>query len=346
MSSATFFPTDYTLAACSTSHLGPEPPISPAACRPSMTTALSPRPPFFRRQSSSSTARAEDSPLTPLASAQQPSTAPSIGYFPHKAAAGFNGEHCSSSSLTTVPRSSTSLRGENHDPASLKSTLPSGASKDRRQRYQAPPPIVIAPPQQSTFIFPPSPTEDDVSPPPKHRRYSPIALSQPPSHESHYTIPPSPTPPVSPKADGSELPVVPRPRPQSSQSSLRHSRKASLIDGQLFGAQCGASFGSSPLSSPVLEGAPTGPRRMSVAGAGTRRRSSMGYGHPGSTGYASFTSCINGTSASCRLTQSRRWLCAEHFSSRTGALAHEKKANTYEDSAQGASPKVRLADTS
>jgi hypothetical protein len=295
-SSSAFFPTDYTLAARPPTHLGPPSPISPAAgCSLTSTALPPPRPSFFRRQSSSTTARAEDSPLTPLASAHQPSTGPSTGYF-SGAGAAHPPSYASLSSSPTMSRPPTSPNGENHDPAHLKSTSPLAASKDRRQRHPAPPPIKIAPPRQSTFVFPPSPTEDEASPPSSSRRRPSAALSLPTAHDLHYTIPPSPTPPVSPKAYEDELPVVARPRPQSSQSSLRQARKASLVDGQLFGAYCGESLGSSPLSSPAFEGAPAVPRRMSVAGSGTRRRSSMGHGHPGSTGYASFEACINGLS--------------------------------------------------
>lgn len=297
--SSTFFPTDYTLTASSSMLLSPPSPISPAAataagCSSKAASASLPRPSFFRRQSSSFTARAEDSPLTPLASAQQPSSGAPGDYFPHSANADAALRPSSPSPSTSrMSRSVATPYGENREPTSSKTTSP--PSNDRRQRQPAPPPIKIAPPHKSTFLFPPSPTDDESSPPSDCQQRPSVALVLPTPHDSHYTIPPSPTPPVSPKVHDSELPVIARPRPQSSQSSLRQSRKASFVDGQLFGDYCGEACDSSPLPSPSYEGAM--PRRMSVAGSGTRRRSSMGHGHPGSTGYASFTSCINGASS-------------------------------------------------
>lgn len=231
--------------------------------------------------------------------------------------------------------------------ASSSSTL-----KDRRR---PPPPIVINPHRQSSFVFPPSPTEDDCSPMALPRGE---AVREPTTMAlaSQFPDPPSWTPPVSPKPDdGERFAAAPARRPSSSvPASARHGRKASLVDGQLFSAP----FADGPADTSVESlspaaryaasvaggSAPPTPRRMSVAGSGTRRRSSASHGNPTpSPGYASFGSCLDGERLLPPASQRQSLITPpSHVCLSAGALAHEKKANTYDDTAQGPSPKVRL----
>lgn len=218
--------------------------------------------------------------------------------------------------------SSTSNEGRAH-----KSAYSPGSGKDRRK---APPPIAIASRRQlSTFSFPASPTENDVSP-----LTITIARRSPgPSTAAlvnQFPAPPNLTPPLSPTHD--VAPAVPRPRRQSTapSSSRVSMRKSSLVDGQLISAPPYAPDFGSHSSSPAFDkasvgSAPAAPRRMSIVGSGTRRRSSTGHGHPGSTGYASFSSCINGASPAFTLSQ---WLQTLTPSLPVSLIPHQVRSPT------------------